>query len=114
MPTENQDFYTKKHKKLDGISFAAAIFAWLVLISFIFVGLVECYSTFIRLNSEGPLGYLFRENPISVISSFFSPITTLFQAGVYWLVLKGVSLGLNMIIETDLNYRMNASGNNHE
>jgi len=27
------------------------------------------------------------------------------QGAVYYLVLKGVALGLNMIVETDINYR---------
>jgi hypothetical protein len=55
-----------------------------------------------------------KEHPVSIITSFLTPLIYLVQAIVYWLVLKGISMGLNMIIETDLNYRGKLQGGNRE
>jgi hypothetical protein len=32
-------------------------------------------------------------------------IRVLVEGAIYYLVLKGIALGLNMIVETDINYR---------
>jgi hypothetical protein len=47
-------------------------------------------------------------------SAILNFIYTVLKGGVYALALKGVSAGLKMIVETDLNYRMNAAGESHE
>ena len=46
-----------------------------------------------------------------IINKALEIITTLFQGFVYFLVLRSVNLGTNMIIETDLNYREIAGDN---
>ena len=46
-----------------------------------------------------------------VINRGLEMISTLFQGFVYFLVLRGVFLGINMVIETDLNYKEIAGDN---
>jgi len=45
------------------------------------------------------------EKPIYVLSLVFYAVTTFFKGVVFYLVLEGVSLGLNMIVETNIDYR---------
>jgi len=43
---------------------------------------------------------MLKEYPESTIDFFLNIINIVFKGVVYWLTLKGVSLGLSMIVET--------------
>ena len=43
--------------------------------------------------------------PIFILDVLLQMARVLLQGAIYYLVLKGVALGINMIIETDINYR---------
>jgi hypothetical protein len=48
-------------------------------------------------------------------ASLFVKMAYIFLNGVIaWLVLKGISVGLNMIVETNLNYRERKMEESHE
>ncbi len=113
-----EDYFTSKHAKLDNIASAANTFAWIALGSQIlymgarFIQLQTSYTmqAFGQLSFMGMLsqnaGYTF---------SLIVDLASIFIRGiVYWLVLKGVSAGLYMIVETDLNYRDELEGVNNE
>ena len=110
---EQDEFFTKKHDRLLAIAVWAKYLAWVVLVVFIllaitaFIGNMNMY----RMN-VGSFGRpiddfsdLFKQLPGSALSLLLESVSTLVTGVIYFLVLKGVSLGLNMIIETDLNYR---------
>ena len=48
---------------------------------------------------------MLRRVPSYGFSVFMGMIGVLLKGIVYFLVLKGIALGLDMIIETDINYR---------
>jgi magnesium-transporting ATPase (P-type) len=104
------DFYTKKHKRLSLISTTANVFSWLVLIFFILATLSQVI-TFFRFESPMPIHDLDDFETMFVINSGLEIVSTLFQGFVFYLVLRGVFFGTNMIIETDLNYREIAGDN---
>ena len=110
---ELDEFFTKKHDRLLAIAVWAKYLAWVVLVVFIllaitaFIGNMNMY----RMNF-GSFGRpiedfsdLFKQLPGNALSLLFEAVSTLVKGIIYFLVLKGISLGLNMIIETDLNYR---------
>jgi hypothetical protein len=107
-----QVFFTKKHSRLANIASLAKIIGWIYLV----VGLVNATAGIASdINFYLPIitdyfktGDLFSlgidqidfiiKFITSLIYDFFNPIT-------YWLILMTISVGLNMILETDLNYR---------
>lgn len=48
---------------------------------------------------------MFKIFPDEAIKLLFESISMMIKGVVYFLILKGISLGLNMIVETDINYR---------
>ena len=50
---------------------------------------------------------LLSNNPVKTVNLIIGMVATVLKGIVYFLVLNGVSIGLNMIVETDINYREN-------
>ena len=107
-----EDFFSSNHKRLLNIATWASYTAWIVLAFHIldalgtysqeqqtamFTNMIPTrYSNFVELLKHNSL----------YASSLFVGILNIALTGIaYFLVLKGVSLGLNMIVETDINYR---------
>ena len=114
MPRQLDEFLTSHHRSLKRIATAASIFAWAVLGFYIFQALgillwahyqplLEPYAE--RVQSEPVLRFL------NLVISIAGRLLT---GGVDWLLLKGVALGLNMLVETDRNYRSQAQGKSYE
>jgi hypothetical protein len=91
------------HKRLLNISRISVIFAWLALILSIFRSVnlffyLRCEDWEIQTGQCTPdFAYYFSRST----NIFF----TIFMGFVWWVVLYGISYGLRMIVETDLNYR---------
>ena len=111
--TENtyDEFFTREHGRLTQIARIADLFVWIVvIINTLSVGAryLELQGAFMIQNSiynqSGNFtGYL-ANNPVYT-ASLIVDLASIFLRGIFYgLVLKGVSLGLNMIVETDLNY----------
>lgn len=116
--TANQ-FFSKKHSRLLNIAFFANIFAWIALI----VQIVAVAARYVSLQNayimeaitqnfgQSPnFAVMLSQNPLYLINLVVNLSSMFIQGLVYWLVLKGISLGLNMIVETDLNYREKSQG----
>ena len=113
MAESNEEFFTPKHKRLERISTTANVFAWLVLVFFV----LQAMSQYLNLTSQQSVqsvAEMFKQYPESTINFFLGIINIVLKGVVYWLTLKGVSLGLNMILDTDLNYREGLMGESHE
>ena len=105
-------FFTMKHKRLSMIATAAAVFSWLVLILFVLTTISE-FITFIRFQDMATLQENFEQLPETYINLFLEMSHSLLQGFTFFLVLRGVYLGLNMIIETELNYRDRLEGESY-
>jgi len=107
---EQKDFFSKNHARLLNFALWAKNFAWLVLIVYLFDAVGVFFQEQYQQMRSGAISSHFADfakmlthNPVYTFSLFFEITSVLFKGVVYFLVLKGISLGLNMIIETDLN-----------
>ncbi len=110
MAEKSESIYTTRHLRLGNIATAAKVFAWIALIVCLFSGGGNLWIDFRGTPSAG----LFSEAGLYMILASTQYIQLLITGIVYWLVLMGVSMGLNMIIETDVNYRIRAQEEEHE
>lgn len=116
-----EDFFSQHHVRLLNFASWARSLAWIALIVYvIFVGI-----QIIRLvvandngNIQGPgsqsILTMLVENPLILVEQLVSMAMTLIRGIIYFMILKGVSLGLQMIVETDINYRENGGHANGE
>lgn len=117
MMNEQEGFFSRKHKSVLNIAVWAKYLAWVVLVAYILWAIVTFinYSTMVYLPSMTPGDYisnffqLWKGNPVLVINGLFATASTVLRGITAFVILKGVSLGLNMIVETDINYRENAN-----
>ena len=109
---ETQDeIFSPKHKRLLDIATWAKWLAWVMLILGIIYAGTSTFGVYISImmgQQAGMRNWTFSEflpqfmkNPQLFIQFSYGIV----RAIIYYLVLKGASLGLNMIVETDINYR---------
>ena len=105
------DFYTNRHKKLITLATWANVFSWIVLVVsviIIFGKIMERITVtgnIIINNNHTSFLETMIHYPGIFISYIVEWIYTAVNGLVYFFVLRGISLGLTMIVETDLNYR---------
>ncbi|QRN82912.1 hypothetical protein JR338_10895 [Chloroflexota bacterium] len=109
-----QVFFTKKHSRLANIAQLAKIIGWIYLV----IGLIYAVFSFLEVKD---IIWIRLGLPVADYTSLFpeelkyaststgkiilTTITNILHPIIYWLVLRAISAGLNMILETDLNYR---------
>ena len=96
-----------KHSRLWRISYFANFFSYAVIVIFVVLSLGEIYryNQMARsLYSTALIGVIAHQ-PVFILDVLLQMARVLVQGAIYYLVLKGVALGINMIIETDINYR---------
>ena len=112
MSNENQtELFTNKHLRLMNIAKLARIFSWIFLIVYVLLAGLKAdvfiqYVIFnIRVNEV-------RTVTNDLLGQAFTIINLLFDGFLYFIILTAVSYGLNMLVETDVNYRIkqNSSG----
>jgi hypothetical protein len=98
-----EEFFSPNHNRLLGIALWAKYLAWVVLVIYILWGLLQIFQhqTFLIGNSQIQHDIWSLEE----LEFTVSMATVLLRGVIYYLVLKGIFLGLNMIVETDINYR---------
>lgn len=110
--TELKDFFSSKHKQLLNIAMWAKYLAWIVLALYV----LDLVSRFFQreamyaqagMLSGASIGFVsfLAKNPVYGLNFLLDELSLLFNGIVYFLVLRGIALGLNMIVETDINYR---------
>jgi hypothetical protein len=104
---KQNDLFDWKHLRLWRMSSAADVWASIVIIVFIFLafGEVYRYNQFAHSQFQTNLRGLFSQKPIYILDVSLQMLRVLVEGAIYYLVLKGLALGLNMIVETDINYR---------
>jgi hypothetical protein len=116
------EFFTADHNRLTSIANIANGVAWIALIvNIILVGarFVEVQNTLrfqnISLGLEPDFWGTLSQKPLYAFSFLVDLTSILLRGIVYWLALKGISLGLNMIVEIDLNNKEKSQeGGNNE
>jgi hypothetical protein len=106
----DDDFFTKHHARLTNFALAANIVAWIVFIAHIILVCAKYIETQNIYNYQSMVSGqiadfadMLKEKPIYA-ASFYVNLFGIFLDGiVYALVLKGISLGLYIILENDLN-----------
>lgn len=111
------EFLSQKHKRLLTIATWANVLAWVVLIVYIF----STFGYYIQVQTDAYYNVQARDflkflsdNELYAVSIFIQLLGIILKGVVYFLTLKGISLGLNMIVETDINYRELKDGNNEQ
>ncbi|MGA7195280.1 MAG: hypothetical protein WBW94_16805 [Anaerolineales bacterium] len=110
---EQEDFLSPKHVRILNIALWAKYLAWVVLIVFTLWAMSEFFADMNIANGQlssmrgSLLDFigLFKQQPMNAISLLLGIVSIFFKGIIYFLVLNGISLGLNMIVETDINYR---------
>ena len=111
---EQGDYFSPKHDRLLSIATWAKYLAWIVLvIHFLWAGAayIQEQNYFMSYRALGnQIQYqdfmdFLQAVPSYGLSLLIEIVGVFLRGVVYFLVLQGISLGLNMIVETDLNYR---------
>lgn len=112
---EEKDFFSPNHNRLLSIATWAKYLSWVVLVVYFFWAIgtyIQEQNYFLYYGSIGTQMQTYRDFidvlrqvPSYGFSIFIEMVGVFLRGIVYFLVLKGISLGLNMIVETDINYR---------
>ena len=104
---KQSDLFDWKHSNLWRISFIADFLSSLIILIFVILAFGEAYryNQLAHSQFQTNLIGLFSKEPIYILDVSLQMIRVLIEGAIYYLVLKGVALGLNMIVETDINYR---------
>jgi hypothetical protein len=109
-PSGSVHWLERKHKKMLRVAFCADILSWTVLALYAISTMFYVIPTIRTLQAgEMPVNarpYIWLDIGINILITFFHGV-------FYALVLKGVSLGLKMLVETDLNYKIGRQKGNH-
>lgn len=110
---EEDAFFIPQHERLLNIATWAKYLACVVIVVYILM----TFGTYFQEQNyfmyyRGNFNQTYRDfmdllihSPSFGFSVFIEMIGVFLRGIVYFLVLKGISLGLNMIVETDINYR---------
>jgi hypothetical protein len=101
-----RELFTKKHLRLTNIAKIANVLFWILLIFTVLQLIITIWQLSNNLPSNLP------DTPINNLyqNAFFrlyGLVSNFIYGFVNLLVLKSIHLALNMIVETDINYRMN-------
>jgi hypothetical protein len=101
-----RELFTNKHLRLTNLAKIANVLFWLVLIFTVLQLIITIYQLSINLSSnfpDTPINNLYQ----NVFFRIYGLVSNFIYGFVTLLVLKSIHLALNMIVETDINYRMN-------
>jgi len=112
---EQEELWTKDQNRLMSIAGWANNLAWVALIFYLLLAAATIFIDqanyqrlyFSRLVQDGfDYWEMFSSDPVFYFLDLVPDILRRLLTGfIYYVVLKGISLGLYMVIETDMNYR---------
>src|SRR5688572_2556805 len=108
---EQEDFFSPNHNRLLSIATWAKYLSRIVLIFYILLVTLQILQLIVPKDQgsffepTSSLTTMLRVDPLSALGEIVSISTIMLRGFVYYIVLKGISLGLNMIVEMDINYR---------
>lgn len=104
---KKDDLFAWKHLRLWRISSLANFLSSIVIIVYIFLVIWQIFQDnewSLAQHNINFLGYLFQK-PVYIFVFLTQIAGLILQGAVYHLALKGIAHGLDMIVETDINYR---------
>lgn len=104
---EQKDLFTKKHATLWRISMWANGLASITLFIFFIFACAEILQAFLASSNQSQITPIefFSKGPLHILNILLNMTAVFLQGAVYYVTLKGIALGLDMVIETDINYR---------
>jgi succinate dehydrogenase/fumarate reductase cytochrome b subunit len=104
---EQKDLFTKKHATLWRISMWANGLASITLFIFFIFACAQILQAFLSSSNQGQIAPIdfFSKGPLYILNILLSMSVVFLQGVVYYVTLKGIALGLDMVVETDINYR---------
>ncbi len=104
---EQKDLFTKKHATLWRISMWANGLASITLFIFFIFACAQILQAFLTSSNQSQITPIefFSKEPLYILNTLLNMAVVFLQGAVYYVALKGISLGLDMIVETDINYR---------
>lgn len=107
-----EDFFSRNHLRLLNIASWAKSLAWVALALYALwtgIQVVQLLTAQDNGSFVGPtslsLSTMLKVDPLGLLGRLASISSIALKGIIYFLVLKGISLGLNMIVETDINHR---------
>jgi hypothetical protein len=105
---EQEEFFSPNQNRLLSLATWAHYVAWLVLVVYLLNAFLQPFRYQSFQDNAPPQWNLWRfliNDPMEAFDLVVNMATAMLKGVVSYLVLKGISLGLNMIVETDINYR---------
>jgi hypothetical protein len=109
------DFFSPRHKQLMWIATLANIFSWIVIGVYLLMTIYRImldYSAIV--NQFGTLQAFIAKNLPNAFFLLTNWISLFLTGAIWWLALKGIALAMNMIVETNINYRDKIQREAHE
>lgn len=104
------DFFTKRHKRLLDLAKIARIASWIILGIYILwaffrisIGMNAFKNSHLYTMGDDTLWDLLSLDPLAILNIWTDGLTRFFTGGIFLVILQGISLGLCMIVETNLN-----------
>lgn len=112
MESRDIETMTERQKKLTRFARILDVVSWLLLGYYLLMIAAEILNLFLTKDNYLVFtGY----SPTDLAVQFLISISLkLVKGTVYWLALKGISLGLRVIAEIDFNQQMGCQGDHHE
>ena len=109
MPDTNPvELFTKKHLRLTNLASTANVLFYVYLVVFLLMMIFNFISYKVS-PTDGSTTLSFDSIYADIIAPFQTLLGNFFQGVVTLIVLKSIHLSLNMIVETDVNYRINTT-----
>lgn len=104
---EQKDLFTKKHATLWRISMWANGLASITLFIFFIFACAQILQVFLSSSNPSQINPIefFSKEPLYILNILLNMTAVFLQGAVYYVTLKGIALGLDMVVETDINYR---------
>jgi hypothetical protein len=114
---DSGNFLERNHKKMLWIAFWANALSWTLLVVYVISGILSLIETIrvlqvysqrisIQNSPQMPNYLIWGRGIVQILATFFTGV-------VYIMILKSVSLGLKILVDTNLNYKLGRGEENH-
>lgn len=114
---DTEEFFTKKHNALWIIARVCGVFAWIVLSIQVLHGIIDILNNISYLQNIGWSANLDGLSPfthfVRNINLWSAVVSDFVQGIIQWLILYGISRGLFMVLETNLNFKVAKENRDH-
>ena len=106
MQTAIDDYLSPRHRTLKLIATAADILAYVTLVFYVFWAVAGVYGALRAPRVINPLDDMGQQLVRQTVNWVLTALNALLRGVIFWVLLTGLSLGLRMVVETDVNYRL--------